>query len=63
MNDCDKCIAKGIGCCAEVNASCKAIRTVCECSIKNFIEWCNLKGYGGYDWRMLLEPYKKEKNA
>lgn len=31
--------------------------------ILKFTEWCKLKGYGCYDWNMLIEQYEKEKNA
>lgn len=27
---------------------------------RKFVEWCKMKGYGCYDWRMLLEEYEKE---
>lgn len=25
-----------------------------------FAEWCKTKGYGCYDWQMLIEQYEKE---
>lgn len=28
--------------------------------IRKFAEWCKIKGYGCYDWQMLLEQYEKE---
>lgn len=27
---------------------------------KKFAEWCKMKGYSCYDWRMLIEQYEKE---
>lgn len=38
MNDCNKCIVKGVKC-SEINASCKAIREISEQSIRQFAEW------------------------
>lgn len=59
MNDCNKCIAKGV-CSPLINYPCKGIRMVCEQSTRKFIEWCRTKGYSCYDWEMLLEQYKEE---
>lgn len=28
--------------------------------LRKFAEWCKIKGYGCYDWDMLIEQYEKE---
>lgn len=28
-----------------------------------FAEWCKTRGYGCYDWRMLIEQYEKEQKG
>lgn len=44
MNDCNKCIVKGVKC-SKINASCKAIREISEQSIRQFAEWLECSGF------------------